>query len=321
MDKVDQYLHAATRENTRKSYQAAVRHFEIEWGGFLPATANSVARYLADHASVLSANTLRQRLAGLARWHADQGFPDPTKMPIVRQVLRGILATHPPHEKQAKPLLLAQIEQSSTALDIAIADANDDVLALRLKRNKALLLIGFWRGFRGDELVRLTVENITVTIGEGMVFYLPQTKADRQYRGTPFSVPALTKLCPVEAYLEWQHAAHLTAGPVFRSIDRWGHVGDQAMHIDSIAPLLRSILSDAGITSSDLYSSHSLRRGFANWAVASGWDIKTLMSYVGWKDVKSAIRYVDAVNPFSGLGQLKPENGMSETISNKFELK
>src|SRR5581483_907361 len=68
------YLEAATRANTRRSYDAALRHFEVAWGGFLPATADSVARYLADHAESLSLNTLEQRLAALARWHTDQGF-------------------------------------------------------------------------------------------------------------------------------------------------------------------------------------------------------------------------------------------------------
>nr|WP_219332436.1 hypothetical protein [Moraxella osloensis] len=46
MTKLDQYVHAATRDNTRRSYQSAIRHFETEWGGFLPATADGVARYL-----------------------------------------------------------------------------------------------------------------------------------------------------------------------------------------------------------------------------------------------------------------------------------
>mgnify|MGYP001964858537 FL=1 len=171
----DRYLQASTRENTRKSYQAAVRHFEVEWGGFLPATANSIARYLADHAGALSINTLRQRLAALAQWHVDQGFPDPTKAPIVRNVLRGILASHPAQEKQAKPLLLEHVEQVCISLDAAISQADhlgNRPHALRLKRNKALLLIGFWRGFRGDELARLTVENINVIPGEGMICYL-----------------------------------------------------------------------------------------------------------------------------------------------------
>ncbi|WP_076591321.1 tyrosine-type recombinase/integrase [Herminiimonas arsenitoxidans] len=301
MDKVDQYLHAATRENTRKSYQAAVQHFEVEWGGFLPATANSVARYLADYAESLSANTLRQRLAALARWHTDQGFPDPTKAPVVRGVFRGILASHPTQEKQAKPLLLGQLEQVAISLDKAINDAegtNNRPQALRLKRNKALLLLGFWRGFRSDELTRLTIENITASPGEGMICYLSRTKGDRQYKGTSFKVPALSKLCPVEAYLNWQNAAQLTEGPTFRAIDRWGHVSEKGIHIDSIAPLLRSILHDCGVVSSELYSSHSLRRGLATWAMANGWDIKTLMTYVGWKNMQSALRYIDADNPF-----------------------
>lgn len=105
MSNIDTYLHAATRANTRQSYQAAVRHFEVEWGGFLPATADAIARYLADHAESLAVNTLKQRLAALAQWHLDQGFPDPTKAPVVKKVLRGIRALHPAQEKQAKPLL------------------------------------------------------------------------------------------------------------------------------------------------------------------------------------------------------------------------
>jgi integrase len=46
-------------------------------------------------------------------------------------------------------------------------------------------------------------------------------------------------------------------------------------------------------------SGHSLRRGFANWAMANGWDLKTLMEYVGWKNVQSAMRYVEAADPFA----------------------
>ena len=95
MTDVNRYLQAATRENTRISYRAAVEHFENQWGGFLPATADSVARYLVDHANTLSVNTLRQRLSGLAAWHIDQGFPDPTKAPHVKKVLKGIVELHP----------------------------------------------------------------------------------------------------------------------------------------------------------------------------------------------------------------------------------
>lgn len=211
MSKLDQYIHAATRDNTRRSYQSAVRHFEVEWGGFLPATADSIARYLVDHAQTLSINTLRQRLAALAQWHIGQGFPDPTKAPVVRKVFRGIQALHP-----------AQ---------------------LRHARDKALLLLGFWRGFRGDELTRLQVQYIQVVPGEGMTCFLPQTKGARQGQGATFKAPALAKLCPVTAYVEWISLAGITEGAVFRGVDRWGHVGEEGLHIDSLIPLLRALFT------------------------------------------------------------------------------
>ncbi|MFU0418270.1 Tn3 family resolvase, partial [Acinetobacter baumannii] len=98
MPDIDRYLEAATRDNTRRSYQSAIRHFEVEWGGFLPASADSIARYLADHAQTLAINTLRQRLAAIGQWHVSQGFPDPTRAPHVRKVLKGIQALHPAQE-------------------------------------------------------------------------------------------------------------------------------------------------------------------------------------------------------------------------------
>lgn len=63
MTDIERYVRAATRDNTRRSYQSAVEHFEAHWGGFLPATADSIARYLAEHAQSHAVSTLRQRLA------------------------------------------------------------------------------------------------------------------------------------------------------------------------------------------------------------------------------------------------------------------
>ncbi|PHV11700.1 site-specific integrase [Chitinimonas sp. BJB300] len=302
MSKLNQYLEAATRENTRRSYASAVRHFEVEWRGFLPATADAIARYLVDYAGKLSVNTLRQRLAALAQWHIDQGFPDPTKAPVVRKALKGIQVLHPAQEKQATPLQINQLQQVAAWLDIAISQAKtaeDQTAVLRHTRDKALLLIGFWRGFRGDELKRLSVEFIQLLPGQGMQCFLPQSKGDRQLRGRTYRVPALAQLCPVTAYGDWIGLAGLTSGPVFRGIDRWGKVSDTGLHLNSLIPLLRRLFTQAGLLVPDDFSSHSLRRGFAGWATASGWDLKTLMEYIGWRDVKSAMRYIDAADPFA----------------------
>lgn len=290
---VADYLALATRDNTRRSYASAVRHFEVEWGGLLPATTDSVLRYLAEHATALSASTLSLRVSALARWHNDQGFADPTRHPMVRQMLRGIRTAHPAAQKQAKPLQLGQLESIDEKLSVMVRDADSVGERLRHLRDRSLLLTGFWRGFRGDELINLRVENTDARADEGMVCYLPHSKADRNARGRQFAAPALSRLCPVAAYLDWIEAAGLKTGPVYRAIDQWGRISDEAIHPNSLIGILRSIFERTGVPMPEAYSSHSLRRGFATWATDNGWDLKSLMEYVGWRDVKAAMRYAE----------------------------
>jgi integrase len=301
---IDHYVEAATRDNTRRSYQSAVQHFEVIWGGFLPATADSIARYLADHAGILAVNTLKQRLAALAQWHIDQGFPDPTKAPLVKKVLKGIRELHPEKAKQATPVQIHQLEQLDNWLESEIARAEvagDRAAVLRCRRDRALVLLGFWRAFRSDELCRLRVEDVVVQPGQGMTLFLPRTKGDRQAEGVTYPCPALQRLCPVSAYEDWIKAGARNTGPVFCGIDRWGRLSDEGLHPNSVIPLLRTLMQKASIVDAEKFSSHSLRRGFATWANGQGWDVKVLMEYVGWKDMKSALRYIDTTDPFRQL--------------------
>ncbi len=302
MTELDRYLDAATRQNTVRSYASALRHFEVEWQGHLPATPDSVARYLAAYAQTLATSTLRHRLAAIASWHRDQGFVDPTRSPLVRKVLKGIQTLHPSVEKQAEPLQLTRLAQVDGWLADAITTAQEQgnrPAELRHRRDRTLVLLGFWRGFRGDELIRVQVEHLRLVTGEGMTCFLPRSKGDRQAQGNTYKVPALSRLCPVTATREWIDAAGLTEGPLFRGVDRWGHVADEALHPNSLIPLLRRLLTCAGLPDADEYSGHSLRRGFAGWANANGWDVKALMEYVGWRDVHSAMRYIDGGDPFA----------------------
>lgn len=301
--KADRYLEASVRQNTSKSYAAALSHFEVTWGGLLPTTTESVVRYVAEYADQLALSTLKQRLAALANWHQSNGFPDPTKAPKVRQLLKGIRALHPVQQKQAAPLALLHLEKAVAHLEDEVAQARSaGNMAAQLKatRDIALLTIGFWRGFRGDELARLTIENTHAERYVGIRFYLGSSKGDRQNIGREYKTPSLSKLCPVEAYLNWIETAGLVCGGVFRGIDRWGNISEKTIAAHSLIPLLRDILQRCGLPS-ETYSAHSIRRGFATWASSSGWDIKTLMEYVGWSDMKSALRYVEPAQQFGGL--------------------
>ena len=49
---VADYVRESLADNTRRAYLSDLAHFE-RWGGSVPASANEVASYLADHAETL----------------------------------------------------------------------------------------------------------------------------------------------------------------------------------------------------------------------------------------------------------------------------
>lgn len=309
---MDKYIQAATRDNTRKSYQYAIRHFEVEWGGMLPTTAKSITQYLSDHAESHSVSTLRQRIAALSRWHIDQGFADPTKASIVKKVMKGIGEVHGQAPKQARPLQLSQLEmviEHLEGLQRVALEQEEWPLLLRATRNKSLILMGFWRAFRSDELCRINAGNVSYVSGQGMEIYLSRSKTLKDGRGCSFKVPALNKLCPVTAYQDWIRNSGISTGPAYRGIHKSGKLSENALNPDSVPKILREVISHAGIEGSESFSSHSLRRGFATWAAQGQWSLNDLMTYVGWKDPKSAMRYIEGAQHTRKIQQLLAHAG------------
>lgn len=98
------YQIAATSNNTRRAYQADIRHYET-WGGQLPATTDAILRYLHAFAETLNPRTLARRVTALKQWHRYQRFSDPTEAPIVGKTLIGIARTHGKPKNKAPPLL------------------------------------------------------------------------------------------------------------------------------------------------------------------------------------------------------------------------
>ncbi|APE04643.1 hypothetical protein BM528_01650 [Alteromonas sp. RW2A1] len=293
---IDDYIHAATRDNTRKTYQSAVEHFEVAFSGKLPTTPDTVCRYLSHFASSLSFNTLKTRLAALAQWHQAQGFVDPTKSPQVKKLLKGIRVLHPAPVKKARPLDISELRQLDTHLLTEI-DSDDITVRLRALRDRALIWVGFWQGFRSDELSRLRIEHIENSSAQVLTLYLPQSKGDRHLMGKHYVLPQLQALCPANALKDWLTMLPPDQGAVFPSINRWGHLGTDAIHPGSIGKILQTRIDRAGIDNAMSFSSHSLRLGFAFWAASQHWSVSELMQYVGWKDPHTAMAYLESVRP------------------------
>lgn len=296
---------AAGSPNTDKAYRQAREHFKSN-GGLLPATEEMVDRYVRTFAGELSVNTLQLRVAAIAKWHQEFGFPDPTKGKVKR-TMKGIRALFNKAPKKALPIAIEKLRKMIDYLDTAeraAISAGDFAKQLAASRNRALVLIGFWRAFRSDELSRIEAHNITVIPDRDMRIFLRKTKHDRDALGQEFIVPALIELCPVRAYTHWLEDSGIHYGPVFRPITRWGRMADEGLSSSAIGPILRRVAEAAGVE--QRYTSHSFRHGFANWAIDEGWDLISMMRYVGWKSVQNAQGYVQPKFNFGKLAIGQP---------------
>lgn len=304
----EQYRLSGKSANTERAYKAAVDHYRYVHKGMLPATSEAICNYLAEYAPSLEVSTLRQRLAGLSSWHKKLGFPDPTETAAVKDTIRGIAKSHMGKPSQAYPLTFQHLLRICDKLEAEKRNAIDtgsQEAILRTHRDLSMILLGFWQAFRSDELSRIDVAHVQANRSQGISIFLPHSKTDREVRGKTYSMGALRAYCPASAYLDWLQVSGITEGKAFRGINRWGHLSATGIHKQSVEHILNRVAAEL-FPDEPHFTTHSLRRGFADWATREGWDLKTLMDHVGWKSVENAQRYIPARKNFGALSLGQP---------------
>jgi len=282
------YIEAATADNTRRTYQSAIRHFE-RWGGLLPASEPMVIRYLLDHADRLNPRTLSLRVTALRQWHRLQSFPDPTDGAEVRKTLKGIERIHGQPKRKAKAFRLEHLESMVNLLD---ADN------LKSIRDRALLLTGFFGAFRRSELVELDVEYLTWE-SEGVIILLPRSKTDQSGEGKIKALPyGDGPLCAASALRQWLEVSDIDRGPVFRGVTRWGVVKPDGLNPASVNLILKTVAEDAGLDFVPELSSHSLRRSLATSAHRSGASFESIKRQGGWSHDGTVWEYIEEAQRF-----------------------
>lgn len=94
---------------------------------------------------------------------------------------------------------------------------------------------------------------------KALYIFLASSKTDRDHRGRALVLPALKRLCPVDAYQRWLAVSGINEEPVFRAIDRWGHLVEGRVNPNSVTRILRSGVAGA------VYTGRSTRRNFDTW--------------------------------------------------------
>lgn len=283
-----EFAAAAKASNTLRAYQADWKDFR-EWCeahqcASLPALPQTVALYLTDRAATLKTSSLARRLTTINRAHQAAGHISPATMQnaLVSEVWKGIKRKKGTAQHGKKPFLTLDLRRIVGELP----------LDLHGVRDRALLLAGFAGGFRRSELAALRVEDLETT-PDGLIVRLGRSKTDQEGHGRAVALPygSHPRTCPVRALSDWLDQAGITAGPVFRAIDRFQLVSGQALHPDSVAYLVKRAAGRVGLVAAE-YAGHSLRAGLATQAAMNGAGELAIMKQTGHRSLTTVRKYI-----------------------------
>ncbi|MCY4045944.1 MAG: site-specific integrase [Cellvibrionales bacterium] len=300
------YIHAATSDNTRRTYQGAIKRF-IKWGGLLPANKSSLVNYLTAHAAELNPRTLSIHMTAISQWHQTQQIDDPTSHPDVRKTLKGIHKTHGKPKQKAKALRLEHLATMLKHLDTQPDSA-------KIRRDKALLLIGFFGAFRRSELVAIEFGHL-IFEPEGLIISIEKSKTDQLSEGIQRAIPMNEEFpdcCPVKALHQWLEMAEISQGAVFRGISRWGKIMDKPLYAGSISDILKSLAAQAGLDFAPELSAHSFRRGLSTSASRENVDFGLIKQQGGWKNDDMVRGYIEE----GRLLEENPAHALFESLKN-----
>jgi integrase len=285
---VASYSAAAQSRATTRSYDAAIRHFK-QHGGTIPATATMVAEYLANFAGALAVATLQHRLIAIHRAHTDIGLLSPVMDNLVKRTMQGIRRTMGTKQRRVTALVKDDLVEMMAHID--------QQLPMKAARDKALLLIGFAGAFRRSELVALRHDDMAL-YDNGLELLLRRSKTDQEGAGRTVFIPyARGNRCPVKALKSWLELAEITAGPLFRPINRYDQVvGSKALTPQSVALIVKAAVRlMAGNEAAKMVAGHSLRAGYCTEAAMIGLQPYQIREQTGHRSDVTLARYIRPV--------------------------
>ena len=286
------YLEQAHANNTQRAYRSDWRHFEAwcqaQGREALPATPETLARYLTEMADQLSVGTLSRRLSALSAAHDAGGFESPAGSPLVRTLLRGIRRSKGVRPKAKRPLLVEDLEAGLELMPDSTAGLRDS----------ALLLAGFAGAFRRSELVGLDWEDLEFG-EEGVKITIRRSKTDQEGMGRILGIPRSNrmKLCPVRALERWRTVSGFEQGAVFRAVAPDGSTGLKRLSDRMVARIVQRWMSRAG-REATAYGAHSLRSGLATAAARGGASERSIMRQTGHRSTVMVRRYIQEATVF-----------------------
>jgi integrase len=289
---VRDFIRASKAENTLRGYQSDWRDFcgwcEAHGIGPLPATAESVAAYIAECAEHLKPGSIQRRLNAIAEAHKACGVESPTHSAMVRNTMKGIRRTLGTAPAQKSAALTEDIRAM-------VAATGEGLIGVR---DRALVLLGFAGAFRRSELVGLDLADCDFG-KDGLTVNLRRSKVDQEAEGRKVGIPygSNPETCPVRNVQAWIEAAQIEDGPLFHPVTRHGKVRAGRMAGLDVARVVKKLVERAGLDPAR-YAGHSLRAGHATAAAIAGASERSIMRQTGHRSVQMVRRYIRDANLF-----------------------
>jgi site-specific recombinase XerD len=292
---------AATPAKTHATYTSHWNCFqdwcEEQGRSPLPASADTLSQYVSFlHRSGLAVSTANVALAAITREHTKQNVHCERYDPVVRETFAGMAR-----------LLSSRLPAKRSAITVDILSRLVTALpdTLTGTRDRAILLVGFATATRSNELARLEVEDIRFeTRAQGTV-RIRHSKTDQEGKGAfvPIYRAKNPALCPMGALRQWTIAAGIRSGPLFRPIDRYGHVLPRAIQCQTVYDIVKASCRAAGLDPGP-FGSHSLRAGFVTSATRKGVPLEVIMRTTRHRNINTLLGYVREIKAMeNGAGR------------------
>ncbi len=280
----------------------------------LPAAPEAIAAYLADRATNpytiitndsrrgrvtraiqrLRPSTLKRRLEAICDRHKESGHTLDRSSACIANTMKGIERTVGRAQEQKAPLTTEDIRKAIAVIDIG----PDEEPKLKGMRDRALLLLGFMGAFRRSELVAVQVDDLR-WVEEGLEVTVRRSKTDQSGEGMvkiiPYGKDPVT--CPIRCLKQWLRLAGIESGPVFRGVNRHGHVSSKSLTPHAVGLIIKGNGHVKGLAGGEhAFSSHSLRAGFCTSAAMEGASVHAIMRQTDHRTPATTMKYIRIAN-------------------------
>jgi len=285
LQKTIAYEKASLSPNTVRTYTSMCKKFqawcEINGLSFLPASAETIALYIASLGATVSFSTIGSVIAAIEMAHEKDGKSISGDKELYRRVKKGIRRTHKENQtlKQAPAMTVLDLKGVCCKLGDSLKDCRD----------KALVTLAFFGAFRRSEVVSLDVEHLEFN-GNGVAISLLQSKTSDTKQIIYVATAKDKDICPVKALKGWLAKGKIKAGPIFLSLMKGDKLSGR-LSGHSVNAIIKEHFGDE-------YSGHSARRGLATASAEKGASIHIIKKHTRHKSADMVLRYVDGAKGF-----------------------